>query len=41
MIEKIKALLDIQNIDVEISKISNEFKEMPEKISFINNRIET
>jgi len=41
MIEKIKALLDIQNIDIEISKISNEFKEMPEKISFINNRIQT
>ncbi|MBT3795814.1 hypothetical protein HOG00_05050 [bacterium] len=39
MIEKIKPLLVIQNLDIEILKIQNNFRELPNKIFSLNNRI--
>ena len=36
MIEKIKPLLEIQKLDIQISEIENSYKKLPEKISDIN-----
>jgi len=41
MIDKIKPLLEIQNIDIRISTIENEFKEIPDEISSINYKIKS
>ena len=41
MIEKIKPLLEIQNLDMQILEIQNNFKELPEKIFSLNNRIKS
>ena len=41
MIEKIKPLLEIQNLDMQILEIQNNFKELPEKIFSLNNKIKS
>ena len=41
MIEKIKPLLEIQNLDMQILEIQNNFRELPEKIFSLNNRIKS